>query len=207
MKTGVWIGAAMLIAAGAQVHAGAYIITRNGGDVCAGVAAWANGRPSEVGAVAWRTADKVGSPDARDRLKLREHLENVGGDMVFVQALAESRELVFVKTRRSTYDYRDNQVFVLSPEGGRTCFVNGAINDNRYCQDELHEQLPGSDADFQWQPGWRMKSELLTWRGQIYATDLIEGGPYIVVWKSPPGFRLDDESAPPPTEAVCVLEK
>ena len=197
MKTRAWaVMAGIAVAfAGASAHAGAYRVIGGAGEMCADLAQWANGKPSQVRPVAWtRVADL--KPSLRAEIRHLSLDDGVTADAVYVVKQQGRRDLVFVNAKHSTYDYRDNLVF--AADGGRqACFVNGAIYGNRHCQDFLHEQLPdechGCDDSFEWRANWRMKTELLTWRGGVYAADIIANGPYIVLWKSPDGFYGDGD--------------
>ena len=181
--------------------------------MCADLAQWANGKPSQIRPVTWtRVADL--KPSLRAEIRHLSLNDEVTADAVYVvkaQGWVKEqgrRDLVFVNAKHSTYDYRDNLVFAAI--GGRqTCFVNGAIYGNPHCQDALHEQVPdechGCDDTFEWQANWRMKTELLTWRGGVYAADIIANGPYMVLWKSPDGFYATDDVYQ--EVAHCVLKR
>lgn len=207
------IAAALCLAvcAATPAWAGDYRILSSEGDICSDLAAWANGRPSQVRAVDWKALDKAVTPGVAAVLTHPKAQESGADDTFFMDAFGEGQGVVFMKSANSESDYRDNILYVISANGQRTCFVNGAINGNRYCQDELHEQLPNNcavcDANYQWQPQWRLKSELLVWRDTVYAADIIANGPYLVLWKSPARFRFADESAPRDASALCVLER
>jgi len=192
-----------------QVQASSYGIVSGTDDICPELAKWADGKPSLVNAVPWQHFEAK-SPSLPADLAHLALWQNVSIDAVFVFKTPLGSDVTFIRSKGSAYDYRDNLVSVAS--GGRqTCFVNGAINGNPLCQDELHEQLPSNcaacDTDFAWRPEWRLRTELLMWRDTVYAADIISNGPYVVLWKSPASFRLEDESAPPDQKALCVLKR